>query len=110
MNQIRSTCIAMTLLLVAVSLAYGGYSVIRGSQTGTVVAPIPSRPAGSLRSVVSTSDEPSELESAPPSPVSALGRTEMRALDAQLKAIEDELQSLEAPADPGDAAIESGLN
>ena len=100
----------MTLLLVAVSLAYGGYSVIRGAQMDSVVSSGPREPAGSVRPVVSTSDEPSQLESTSPSPVSALGRTQLRALDAQLRAIEDELESLEVPADPGTAAIEQGLD
>ncbi len=99
----------MTLLLVAVSFAYGGYCVIRGAQAAPVAASRPTDPTGSLDPATSPSGQIVQVEATPQTADASLSTTEAQALDAQLRAIEEELESLQISEDPGDAAIEEGL-
>jgi len=109
MTQTRSTCIALTLLFLAVSLAYGGYSVIRSAESGPEITTGSPNPAGSVKPAATTSGQQTSETAAPSSPRGSISSTEAEALDAQLQAIEDELDSLEVPGGSDDAAIEAGL-
>ncbi len=90
----------MTLLLVAVSFVFSGCSSVQSAGRDPFVAP-----------VVAPSDASSEPPSTDTSSADAsLSTTEAQALDAQLRAIESELDSLKVPGESGTDAIEEGLN
>ena len=104
MNHNRTTCITLTLLLLAVSFAFVGCAGDRRADDSSQ-APSAS-PSGTLTPAVAPGDGSCIASGTEDS----LTTTEAQALDAQLKAIEDELESLEVPEDQGTAAIEEGLN
>ncbi len=110
MTQTRSKCVTVTLLLLAVSLAYGGYSVVRGSRTAPETTVGSVDPTSTLRPATTATGSQSQIASASSSAAGSLSATEAQALDLQLKAIEDELESLSVPDDSGEAAIEGGLD
>lgn len=110
MNQSRSTCITVTLLFLAVSLAYGGFSVVRGSRSDPQAFSGSSDPTASVVPSAVSNGQSSRVESTTSAASPSLSTTEVKALDYQLQVIEDELDSLEVPADERDAAIEAGLD
>ena len=106
MNNARSTCVTVTLLLVAVSLAFTGYSLVcradcatsAGSRDRADTTPGPMTEPGPRPTPIVASD-----------PGSCLTTAEVEALDVQLRAIEDELESLAISGESDGSAIEGGL-
>lgn len=104
MDHNRTTCITLTLLLFAVSFAFVGCAADRRA------AESPETPSASPSATVTPAAASGDGSSDASGTEESLTTTEAQALDAQLKAIEDELESLEVPEDRGTAAIEEGLN
>ena len=110
MNRTRSTCITITLLLVAVSLAYGGFCIVRGTQTEAERTSGGLDPISPANPAVLTSGTVTSVGSSVSTANASISAIEAQALDAQLRVIERELESLQMPEDPGDAAIGEGLD
>lgn len=106
MNHARSTCITLALLLVAVALTYAGYSLVRDADAGNPPASGRANPGASPTSVVAT--ESQHVGAATSAAAPSISSTEAQALDAQLQAIENELESLRVPEDSGDGAKDEG--